>query len=68
MSQSKFGLLAAQAGFYLPVTVLKSAAGFYLGTADEEGPCSRESLEYFQTRERAEQALATGQWTQRNHP
>lgn len=40
----------------LPLTVLKSAAGWYLGTySAENGPNSRES-EYFRTRELAEAA------------
>lgn len=46
--------------------VLRSAAGFYIGTLDREGfPYSRESVEYFKSREVAETALATGQWTMR---
>jgi hypothetical protein len=30
--------------------VLRSAAGHYIGTADDDGPVSRESVEYFPTR------------------
>ena len=53
-------------GLTLPVGVLCSAAGFYLGTSDETGfPVSRESAEYFNTHDQAEQALASGNWTQR---
>ena len=64
-----FGKLAAQAGYRLPLEVLKSAAGFYLGTASKDlGPVSRESAEYFPTQELAEQAMGSGQWTQREHP
>lgn len=49
----------------LELEVLQSAAGFYIGTFSEEGPFTRESAEYFRKKESAEQALATGQWTQR---
>jgi hypothetical protein len=49
----------------LPLQVLKSQAGFYIGTFDEEGPCSRESFEYFPTKEAAFAALETGEWTQK---
>lgn len=52
-------------GLRLPVTVLRSGAGYYLGTFNEEGPVSRESADYFKTQEEAEQALATDSWTQR---
>lgn len=58
-------------GQRLPLKVLRSAAGYYLGTFDdEEGPISRESAEYWATEAEAEAALAsngTG-WTQRDHP
>ena len=63
-----YGQLAAQAGYQLPLEVQQSAAGFYLGTVDEEGPMSRESVEYFPTREAAQRALDTGDWQQREHP
>ncbi len=52
----------------LPVKVLQSGAGWYLGTFDHEGPCSRESREYFPSREAAEAALKAGTWTQRSQP
>lgn len=53
----------------LPLRVLRSAAGFYIGTADDQcGPCSRESSEYFLTEAQAAAALSTGNWTQREHP
>ncbi|AKU14444.1 hypothetical protein AzCIB_4558 [Azoarcus sp. CIB] len=45
-----------------------SAAGHYIGTADEDGPVSRESVEYFRSQYAAEHALATGRWQQRLHP
>lgn len=65
------GLLARQAGLRLPLMVLESARGFYLGTADEEGPVSRESVEYWSTNAAAEKALAGEEgkdWTQRSEP
>lgn len=66
-SSLKIGRLAAQSGYRLPLEVLQSANGFYLGTADQEGPVSRESMEYFPTRQAADKALESGQWTQRDH-
>ncbi|EIU7092194.1 TPA: hypothetical protein L4T88_005607 [Pseudomonas aeruginosa] len=48
----------------LPLQVLMSNAGFYIGTLDEEGPASRESVEYYPSRELAQQALDHGTWTQ----
>jgi hypothetical protein len=48
--------------------VLKSTAGYYIGTATEEGPCSRESLEYWPSDTAAQQALSSGAWTQRDEP
>lgn len=63
------GFLAKRySGLDLPVQVLRSGAGYYLGTIDEDGPCSRESQEYFPTKESAEEALQTGRWTQRERP
>lgn len=58
------GLLAVQVGELLPLEVLESNAGFYLGTC-LEGPFTRESAEYFPTRGEAETALKDGTWTQR---
>lgn len=63
------GLLAkAYCNKGLPLTVLQSARGYYLGTADDEGPCSRESVQYWPSQAKAEQAMATGMWTQRTEP
>lgn len=65
------GKLAKMCGEDLPVQVLKLAAGFYLGTKqlDEEigmpVPFTRESIEYFDTQQEAEEALASGKWTQK---
>lgn len=63
-----YGALAMANGVKLPVQVLRSAAGFYLGTVDDEGPYSRESVEYWPNHEGAEQALASGNWQQRARP
>ena len=57
----------AGSGKALPVQVLESAAGFYLGTVNEEGPYSRESQEYWRSRKEAEKALETGSWTARRY-
>lgn len=52
-----------------PLQVLPSAAGWYIGTWDvNDGPVSRESVEYFPTEEEAKEALKSSTWTQRNHP
>lgn len=64
---ARFGQLASQLGYMrLPVQVLQSAAGYYLGTINETGPVSRESQEYFSSHEAATKALATGARTQRD--
>ncbi len=60
------GKLAREAGYRLPLTVLKSAAGHYIGTANDEGPVSRESLEYFSSSQEALNALETDGWSQRD--
>ena len=52
----------------LPLQVRQSAAGYFIGTVDDNGPVSRESVEYFRSYEAAEQALSTGRWQQRLHP
>lgn len=49
----------------LPLEIMRSNAGFYIGTSDGELPCSRESVEYFRTRDAAEQAIESGSWTQK---
>jgi len=64
----RYGHLAAQFGYQLPIQVLQSAAGFYIGTVSDDGPVSRESAEYFPTRPAAEAAITSGDWTQRDHP
>ncbi|CAB3648298.1 hypothetical protein [Achromobacter pestifer] len=52
----------------LPLQVRQSAAGHYIGTADNDGPVSRESIEYFRSLQAADRALANGRWKQRTHP
>lgn len=64
----KYGKLAKEFGNNrLPLSVMSSSAGFYLGTSDEDGPFSRES-EYFSSIEAAEKALVTGEYEQREKP
>lgn len=42
---------------------------YYIGTYHpEEGPVSRESVEYWSTYEEARAALESGHWTQRLNP
>lgn len=57
-------------GVRLPLTVLQSNRGFYLGTWNDSGPVSRESAEYWATEADAQKALDAGPdaWTQRDHP
>ena len=59
-----YAKLALEFGLRLPVQILQSNAGWYLGSANEEGPVSRESLEYWPRRELAQTALTEGHWTQ----
>lgn len=64
-----FGYLAlVHAGKCLPLQVQRSAAGYYIGTADDNGPVSRESMEYFPSYDAASHALTTGRWHQRISP
>jgi hypothetical protein len=63
-----YGHLASEIGLQLPLQVLKSGAGYYIGTYDDDnGPVSRESVEYWPEKADAIEALATGGWTQRVH-
>lgn len=63
------GSLAKEAGLTLELQVLRSAAGYYLGTADDCGPVSRESLEYWQEEKHAKMALAGEiDWSQKDTP
>ena len=63
------GVLATRAGFDLPIRVLSSNAGYYIGTFSEtHGAVSRESKECYPTQQLAEEAFRKGTWTQRRHP
>lgn len=63
---------------YSDLMVLKSAAGYYIGTTyihDENSPTpglvepgSCDSFEYYATEAEAQTALETKSWTQRIHP
>lgn len=56
-------------GCAFELQVLKSAAGYYLGTLDEDGtPYSRESVAYWRTYEEAQAALESGAWEQKLTP
>lgn len=59
-------LTLAYTGQCLPLEVLCSAAGHFIGTWGD-GP-SRESVEYFATPQAASEALESGEWTQRLDP
>lgn len=62
------GVLAASIGYSLPLQVLRSQAGYYIGTMSSEGPCSRESVEYYHSLFHADAALNNNSWTQRANP
>lgn len=65
----QYGKLAAKGGEKLALQVLKSGAGYYIGTACAEmGPFSRESKEYFKSFEAASEAFENSTWTQRMNP
>ena len=56
-------------GKALPLRILHSQRGYYIGTFDDEaGPCSRESVEYFRQEAQAVKALESGSWTQKMAP
>lgn len=66
---TSFGQLALfHTGKVLPLEVLHSAAGHYIGTCDAQGPVSRESCEYFRSYAAAQRALARGGWSQIANP
>ena len=67
MNTRRTGQLAEQAGnLGLPLPVLHSSAGYYIGTFSN-GPISRESVQYWDLEEEAQQALSDRSWTQRTH-
>ena len=57
-------------GVRLPLQVLQSQAGYYIGTFDPEGcgPVSRESCEYWRKESDAQLALSQRTWTQKESP
>ena len=60
MLATKFGNANAQ------LTILKCAAGYYIGTLYEAGlPFTRECSRYWSSRKEAETALKTGEWPQK---
>ena len=59
------GKLAASCGFQLPVQVMQSNAGFYIGTMEFGMPFSRESVEYWPSEQDAKDALKNNSWTQK---
>lgn len=66
MNTTPFGYLAALSnGPKLPLQVLKSRAGFYIGTCTNDEPYSRESVEYWATESQAALALVENSWMQR---
>lgn len=65
------GKLAVEwCGVNTPIAVHQSGAGYYIGVVNPRTgePISRESKEYFRTREEAEYAFNNDLWTQRDHP
>lgn len=62
----QFGKLAKKHfGKDIPISVLVSSNGYYIGTMSGTGPCSRESTEYFLSEKHADYAFIVGAWTQR---
>lgn len=62
----QLGQLAMSAGFHLPLLPLCANGLWYLGTfSEEDGPMTRESVEYFLTKDAAQAALQSGDWSQR---
>src|SRR5690606_27833937 len=58
----------ADVGKRLPLQVLRSAAGHYIGTADADSPVTRGSVGYLRSHHTAEHAIHTGRRQQRLHP
>jgi len=53
-------------GMVLEVKVLVSGGGYYIGTECDCGPYSRESRDYYPSREKAQAALDTNTWVRRD--
>ena len=65
-SDLAYGKLAFdECGIKYPLQILKSAAGYYIGTVDGFEPVSRESEEYYRSEDAAKQAFDLNLWTQR---
>ena len=62
---TNFGYLAKECGEHLPLQVMRSNAGHYIGTSQNGLPYTRESVEYYSAQSDAEDALRDGVWTQR---
>ncbi|MEM8970602.1 MAG: hypothetical protein AAGD43_00870 [Pseudomonadota bacterium] len=67
---TQFGYLAyAYDEGLLPLQVLNSPGGWYIGTSSDIGePISRESIEYWETQEQAQSAFDQKSWTQKPNP
>ena len=52
-------------GLRLPCGVLICGNGYYIGTADDSGPVSRESIETYNTEAEAYYALTNNTFTQK---
>jgi hypothetical protein len=65
----QYGFLAKEfGGETLPLEILDCRVGYYIGTCQNGQPYSRESVEYYRTREKAAEALTRRNWTQRLAP
>ncbi len=65
INKQKIGYLAkTELGLKLPLVIMQSNAGWYIGTYNDEGPVSRES-EYFPSKKMATDALNDNDWMQR---
>jgi len=61
-----YGKLAFdECGIKYPLQILKSAAGYYIGTVEGFEPVSRESEEYYRSVDAVKQAFELNLWTQR---
>lgn len=69
-SKPSYGILAKiHLGEEFNLQVLKTRAGYYIGTQSPDGlPFSRESVEYWQSHCEANDALKTDTWTQKQEP
>lgn len=69
LDYKKQGYLAYHyCGASLPLEILESRAGFYIGTQQDGLPFSRESSTYFSSYAAASHALKTKRWSQKEEP